>query len=111
MTFPWNHHSVARLAADPLRMTWPQYQRRECTFKNTTVRLSPTQREILATLLMRRGQLVRRDELIEAVYPDPDKEPETSYLVVDRMMWLLRRKLPGAIERIWGRGFLIPIPD
>jgi DNA-binding winged helix-turn-helix (wHTH) protein len=54
-----------------ITMRWPQYLRRECT-----VHLSRQQTEALSTLLMRYPDAVSHGDLIEAIWPDPDLEPD-----------------------------------
>ena len=71
-------------------MTWPQYLRREC---NVTARLSRREAELLATLLMRHPGPVSTSDLIEALYPDPDSEPEFPESEVRRVVSRLRAKV------------------
>ena len=56
-------------------MTWPQYQRGECTVSGA-VALSPLEAEALFVLLVRHPEMVSAGDLIDALYPDPDAEPE-----------------------------------
>lgn len=56
-----------------ISMTWPQYRRCECTL---VAHLSPQEAELLAALLMRHPDPVPTSDLIEAVWSDPDAEPE-----------------------------------
>ncbi len=56
-------------------MTWPQYRRREC---RVVAALSPLEAELIATLLLRYPAPVSTAELIEAIYPDPDVEPDSA---------------------------------
>lgn len=69
-----------------ITMTWPQYRRRQCSVGNWIVKLSPTETELLSTLLIRYPNPVTITELVEAVYPDPDAEPEYPEVhIVQRM--------------------------
>lgn len=69
-----------------IKMTWPQFKRRECTI---TARLSGRETAVLSTLLMHHPEPVKIDDLIEVVWPDPDVEPEWAksqiYLVIKRL--------------------------
>jgi len=100
----------ARATVDRFRMTWAQHQRRECTFDGLQVKLSGYQRDIVSLLLIRRGEIIHLNELIEYIYPDPDLEPDWAAQCVDRSIWFLNRRVPGMIDRVWGRGFIIPRP-
>jgi DNA-binding winged helix-turn-helix (wHTH) protein len=92
-------------------MSWPQYRRRRCVYRGRSVRLTRLECELISALLARRGHVVRRDELIEALYPPIDGyEPENAskmlYLLTNRV----RRKMPLLIETVPGRGLRISLP-
>jgi DNA-binding response OmpR family regulator len=73
-------------------MTWPQYRRHECTIDGVTVRLRPQQAELLSVLLV--GSPVgflHADALIEGVWPDPDREPDTAENCIAVYIGQLRR--------------------
>jgi DNA-binding response OmpR family regulator len=89
-------------------MTWPQYQRCCCTVDGEHIYLTPHQTELLAVLLIRRGRLVTREELWEAVWPDPDFAPEIK--IVDVQICKVRQAVGGIIQTEWGRGYWIPRP-
>jgi DNA-binding response OmpR family regulator len=95
---------------DPIRMTWPMYLRSECECRGALVSLAPSGADILAALLLRRGELVSHAELIEALWPEPDFEPETSINCLAVHMMRLRQRLPSLIETWWGRGYMIELP-
>lgn len=76
-----------------IRMTWPQYQRRECTVFGYRVRLSRLQAEVLSTLLVRFPYTVPIGDLIEATWPDA--EPDHSKSALHRLIRELRIKLGG----------------
>jgi hypothetical protein len=59
-----------------ISMTWPQYLRRECRIGDFLIPLSPIETELLLVLLVRYPAPVTVGELIDAIYPDPDREPE-----------------------------------
>lgn len=88
-------------------MTWPQYKRRECTFEGLVVRLTPTECELLSTLLVRRGRVVSYGDIIEALWPDPECEPDWSRNEISQYRRMLRRKLPGVIECRKSYGLII----
>jgi DNA-binding response OmpR family regulator len=92
-----------------ISMTWPQYRRGCCVADSEQVYLSPTQTEILAVLLLRRGRLVAREELWELVWPDPDEAPDIKN--IDVQVCKLRQRIGGVIETEWGRGYRIPLPE
>lgn len=98
---------------DSIRMTWPEYRRGECLWHGRHVRLGQAQLEVLSTLLMRRGCPVAVGELIEAIYPDPDLEPESAEEVVRNAIRILRVKFGGLIRSSHGRsgfGWTIDLP-
>jgi DNA-binding SARP family transcriptional activator len=66
-------------------------------------RFSPHQRAIVAALGLRAPGLVRVGELVEAVYPDPDNEPDTAAQTVAQKMAAIRRKWSNPIWRIVSR--------
>ena len=74
----------------PIRMTWPMLQRRECWVK---VDLFPQEAELLALLLLRRGQIVTREEIVEVLWPDADTQALTAPHRVDVLLAGLRQKL------------------
>lgn len=88
-------------------MTWPQYLRRECTFNGDVIKLGRVQTEILSTLLMRSPAPVSASDLIEAVYPNPDKEPDWADSCIKVLVHRVRKKLPGVIEVRYGMGYTI----
>lgn len=95
-------------AATEISMTWPQYQRGCCLVDGEQVYLTPTQTELLSTLLIRRGCLLGREELWELVWPDPEYAPDIKN--VDVQVHKLRQRLGGVIESEWGQGYRVPRP-
>lgn len=91
-------------------MTWPQYLRRECSYCGHRVHLTPSQAKMLSVLLIRRGFVVDREALIDAIYPDPFAAPERDEDCMAVLLGLLRRKLPGLIHLEYGRGYYILKP-
>lgn len=90
-------------------MTWPQYLRSECRHNGRVVSLSRYECELVSLLLMRRGHILSHHQLIEALYPNPDREPDYAVNLMHRRHLALKRKLPGLIEMVHGRGLSIPI--
>ena len=87
-------------------MTWPQYQRGECTACGFRVRLSKLQAEILLVLMLRHPQPVRVGDLVEACWHDAladdlDAEPSTAENTVQLTIDHLRKKIGGF--HIYGR--------
>lgn len=89
-------------------MTWPQYRRRECTYRGRVVRLGRLQAEIVAALLLRRGRIVSSESLIEAIWPEPDRAPENEDGAMRRLLWDLHKRIPWIIFNVHGRGYVIP---
>lgn len=75
------------------------YLRREVDVGGLLIRLSPHEAELVSTLLMRRVW-VTRGEIIEAMWPDPDLEPENAYNSVSVYIRHLRDKGVPVINRI-----------
>lgn len=90
-----------------IALTWPQYRRREVTYQGETVHLRPQEMEFLSMLLMRRGQIVSGEEMIENLWPDPDREPEMPRYIMSRLRCNLEQKMPGLVTTVWGRGWVI----
>jgi DNA-binding response OmpR family regulator len=74
-------------------MTWPQYKRKECTFKGTIVKLTNHEIEILSVLMMNHPRPVTRDHLIESLYLYNDNEPDFSENCINQFITRLRNKL------------------
>ena len=89
-------------------MTWPQYQRGSCTVDGEEVYLGPLEAQILSILLIRRGHCVTKEEMFDQLWPDVDTAPMPK--TVDVHICKLRRKVPGVVETVWGRGFIIYRP-
>lgn len=73
-----------------ISMTWPQYLRRECRI---TAQLSPQESELLSTLLVRHPCPVTTSELIEALWPDPEREAERAEARIHCLVLSLRGKI------------------
>lgn len=91
-------------------MTVPQMRRCECTHYGRVVRLTHRECEVLTILLLRRGTPVSTTELIEAIYPNPDSEPDYGVSTIGAFLCRLRRKMPGLIETNWCWGYSIRRP-
>lgn len=92
-----------------ISMTWPQYRRGSCSVDGIETYLTPHETALLSILLVRRGSLVTHEELYEMVWTDPDNAPEPK--VVEVYICKLRKKVPGVIETLWGRGYRIDRAD
>lgn len=91
-----------------ISMTLPQYRRHECTVDGRRIRLWSTWTEGLAVLLVSDPSgFVSRSTLIEAMWPDPDMEPDYAHTMVDRFVHELRRR-GVTIENASGFGWRIP---
>lgn len=74
-----------------IRMTWPMYRRQQIAVGDRLYGLSPQQTEIMFVLLSRHGY-VSKNDLIEAVWPDPELEPDTASAVITTQVCLLRKR-------------------
>ena len=80
-------------------MTYPQSRRRQVKVGAKIVQLTPREHAITEVLLMAPGPLSRND-IIEAVWLNPDEEPESAYRNVDRIICFARRKgVPIVLRR------------
>ena len=93
-----------------ISMTWPQLRRGECTYQGQRVRLTRMECEVLSVLLMHRGRRVGLTMLIEAIYPDPDLEPDFAARCIMSILWRTRQKVPGAIKSTHGWGWEVGLP-
>jgi DNA-binding response OmpR family regulator len=99
-------------AAPVISMTVPQYRRREVTINGHCVTMAGKRHELLAALLVNRGQWLTYDQIIEIMWPDPDNQPLTALGCIDQALLRLRRVLGvDAIECRWGLGLRMPICD
>lgn len=85
-------------------MTWPEYRRRQCRIGAFLIGLTHVETELLSTLLVRYPQPVTLGELIEALYPDPDHEPDEAETIVIERMRKLASKV-GAFRIKGGRRY------
>lgn len=77
-------------------MTWPQYQRRECSYKGWRTHLTPQEAEVLLVLLLRGECPTPRTMLIDVLWgDDPDGGPVVG---VKNVIQGLRAKLPGMLH-------------
>lgn len=85
-----------------ISMTWPQYLRGECRVSGFTVRLSPQEAELLSEMLVRYPREVKEEELVAALWPDPETEPEWALANLRALVHRVRHKIGGF--RIGNRG-------
>lgn len=71
-------------------MTLPQLRRHECTIDGRVVKLRHTLAELLALLLVSGPKFLSRDDLIEALWPNPDFEPEWAETIIHLRIHELR---------------------
>lgn len=89
-------------------MTVPQLRRHECRIGGLTVRLQPALADFLALLLVSHpNRCLSRRELIEAMWPDAEREPETALEIVRVYVSTLRR-LGITVECCTSFGYRIP---
>jgi DNA-binding response OmpR family regulator len=92
-------------------MTVPQMRRNECTVDGEVVRLRPTMARVVACLLMRRGQIVPYDDLVECAYPDADTQPLTARQTLKVMTSQHRSLIGEYVRTVWGRGMIVDLPE
>lgn len=90
-------------------MTLPQYRRHECTINGRTVKFWwPMWSEVLALLLVSPpDRFISKSTLIEAVWPDPDFEPEYAARMIITTIHYLRSN-GVEIETHYSFGWRIP---
>lgn len=94
-----------------ISMTWPQLRRNEFTLRGRPVRLEPQTMKVFAVLYMNLGRVVRVEDLIEGVWPNPELEPDYSTNVIYQKIHNLRRHLSEELEHLWGRGYILAHPS
>ena len=100
-------HSVLRCGPVELHMA-----SRLAQVNGQDLRLSPTEFRVLQLLLLRKGVLVTKTALMDALYNDPD-EPEIKS--IDVLMHRLRKRLTAGgagalISTVWGAGYIVRDP-
>lgn len=66
--------------------------------------LSGRQVELLMTLYARRGRVVTKLSLLDAMYGGMD-EPDPK--IIDVFVCKIRQRVPGSVQTVWGRGYLL----
>lgn len=80
-------------------MTWPQYLRREFEIDGDIWRIEPRCCEMLLCLMLRRGQYVTHEELVDALWPDdPEGGPLTAKTMFRIHMTTLRQFIGEYLE-------------
>lgn len=102
-------HTQSALRCGPLAL---HLDRRELSVNGTALHLSPNEFRVLQVLLLRRGTLVRKSALLDALYSDPDDSEIKS---LDVLMHRLRKRLmaagaDGLITTVWGSGYIVREP-
>lgn len=91
-----------------IQMTLPQYLRHECTINGRMVPLRKSLADLLALMLVSGpDKFLSTQFLIEAMWPDPDFEPDWAETIVFRRIHELRMK-GVQIERRYIFGYRIP---
>jgi two-component system cell cycle response regulator CtrA len=81
----------------------------DVTFRNVPIRLTPREYSVLELLVLRRGQVVTKDQFLSHLYGGMD-EPEMK--IIDVFICKLRTRLSrvgagGLIGTVWGQGYTI----
>lgn len=100
-------HSILRCGAVELHM-----DSRLAQVNGQDLRLSPTEFRVLQLLMLRKGALVTKTSLMDALYNDPD-EPEIKS--IDVLIHRLRKRLSAGgagslINTVWGAGYIVRDP-
>jgi two-component system cell cycle response regulator CtrA len=87
-------------------------QSRQVTVQGRSVHLTRKEYQILETMLLRRGHVLRKEQFLHALYGGLDG-PEIK--IIDVMVCKLRKKLLDAgignlIRTVWGQGYMVPSP-
>lgn len=102
------HVELVDLSSD-ISMTVPQMRRNQAVINGELKRITPFAHKLLVVLILNRGRLLSRSELIERLYPNPDDEPEGIDKYMARMIGHLR--VYGiSIETIHTMGYRLIIP-
>ena len=96
-------------AHELITMTWSEYQRGECRYRGQIVRLQRKQAELLALLLLRRGQVVSDVEIVAYLATRLRNASSTAINSVRMNVSRLNRMMPGLIIRHRG-GYEIVAP-
>ncbi len=99
-------HAQSELRWGPLAL---HLDRRELSVNAQALHLSPNEFRLLQVLLLRKGTLVRKAALLEALYTDPDDSEIKS---IDVLMHRLRKRLiaagaDGLVTTVWGAGYIV----
>jgi DNA-binding winged helix-turn-helix (wHTH) protein len=84
-------------------MTMPQSRRSCASIEGVEVALFPQEARVLERLLLARPGLATHDEIIAAVWPDPDQEPENALGQVRMIVgWLRAKGIPVELRHSQG---------
>ena len=99
---------IAKIHTPIVRMTWPMSCRGCCTVDGREIRFAAQEQSVFEALLLWPPDRWRNDwELIEAIYPDAEREPETARAMVRVYVASIRNKgVP--VECLHGWGYQIP---
>ena len=97
-------------AHELITMTWSEYKRGECRYRGQIVRLQRKQAELLALLLVRRGQVVSDVEIVAYLATRLRNTSSTPINSVRMNVSRLNRMMPGLIIRHRG-GYEIVAPQ
>lgn len=89
-------------------MTWPQMLRHEVAMDGYVVSVQPKSHAILVALLANRGRTLSKNELIEAIWPDPDDEPDWASDTFYQHMTNLFAKVGDLVTNVHGYGYILP---
>jgi len=100
------------MSDERVSMTWPQYLRKECKFKDKIIKLTKKETEILSVLLLSHPKPVTTEELIIALYFENDNEPDYSSNCISQFIKRIKRKLGSdVIKQRWYIGYQLNYED
>ncbi len=102
------NHMSSTLTFGPIQVLM---ERRQVTVSGETLRLSPTEYQLIELLVRRHGMAVPRETCLAYLYTGKD-EPDLK--AIDVLVWRLRKKLAAhgcgnMIRNVWGHGFKLEI--
>jgi hypothetical protein len=100
----------AATSSGSISMTWPQYLRGECCCQGSVIHMRRVWIDIVAMLLLRRGEVVTLEELSCAAWPDRNKSPQGERSIMRGHLSGIRKLMPDILLNRGDRGWEIPLP-
>ena len=91
-----------------IKLMWHGYKKGVVQVDDESVHVPRQPMEILFFLMVHRGNFCPVEDLISAIWPDPDQEPDYAHDMVKVYICRLRKILGrDAIETHYGRGYMM----